>query len=312
MNVIFVSRSKTGKPLPFVKEQADFLTKNFQVDVQHFLISKGGVFGYLTAILQLRDFVQKKKPDIVHVHYGLWALVAVFSKLISLSKHKIIITFHGSDINKQTERYFGLLASYLASHSILVSPKMVKYFKSNYSIIPCGVDTNVNQCDRHKIRFENGWGKADFVILFSSSFNRPVKDPEFAFKVVDAFSKVSPRPVRFIELKGYTRDQLNGIMQAADALILSSIMEGSPQVIKESIINSLPIVSNNVGDVAAICSGIDNCFIINKEVDAYVRCLQSLSSTQNRITNRTPVLERFDNNIISKQIFEIYSTVLTN
>src|SRR5690606_37358981 len=143
-------------------------------------------------------------------------------------------------------------------------------------------------------RTERKWDSNDFIILFSSNFERKVKDPEFAFRVVGAFSKSSKRNVKFIELKGYNRKQLTQIMQAADVLIMCSTMEGSPQVIKEAILNSLPVISNDVGDVAKICAGVDNCFIIRKDVQEFVDHLYIVSDSNSRITYRDPVLEKFD------------------
>lgn len=134
------------------------------------------------------------------------------------------------------------------------------------------------------------------MILFSSTFNRPEKDAGFAFRVIDAFSKETTKNVQLIELKGYTRHHLTNLMQAANALILCSEREGSPQVIKEAILNCLPVVSNDVGEVKSICSGIDNCFIISKDVNEYVKYLQFLCKNNVRIPNRGPVIDRFDNN----------------
>jgi glycosyltransferase involved in cell wall biosynthesis len=310
MKIIYVSRSKTGNPYPYVKEQADALVRNFDVEISHFLIANGGVGGYLKAVIQLFGFIRKKRADLIHVHCGLAALVAVLYNLMFLKKHKIIITFHGSDIYKSKDRKFSLFAAHFSSRNILVSEKMLKYFKKDCSIIPCGIETNIKLDSRENTRREKGWRKNDFVILFSASFDRKVKDPEFAFKVIEAFSNATTRQVRFIELKGFTRTQLTNVMQAADALLMCSVTEGSPQVIKEAILNSLPVVSNDVGEVRSICSGVDNCYIIEKNVDEYVRCLQFLSQINARVQNRNPIIEKFDNNMISKKLFGVYSDVL--
>jgi hypothetical protein len=310
MHVIFISRSNSGQPHPFVLEQADNLAKNFDIDIKHFLVSQGGLGGYFKAIIDLFYFIKNNKADIVHVHYGLSALVAVVNKFLFLHPFKIIITFHGSDINKSSERTLSLFAAHFASHNILVSTKMSRFFKHNYSIIPCGIDTQVELAFRQVTRQQNNWGKNDFVVLFSSGFDRPEKDPEFAFQVINSFKKSTSRNIRFLELKDYTRTQLTKLMQAADVLILCSKTEGSPQVIKEAILNALPVISNDVGDVKLICSGVDHCFIIPKQVQAYTRHLALLAQKQVRIQNRKPVIEKFDNNKISNQIFEIYNEVL--
>jgi glycosyltransferase involved in cell wall biosynthesis len=310
MNIIYVSRSASGSPHPFVQEQADNLIKNYNLKIDHFLITRGGIGGYLSAIIDLFYFTRKNKADIIHVHYGLSALVVVFYKLLFLKRFKMIITFHGSDINKKSERTFSLLAARFSSHNILVSPKMSPFFKHNYSVIPCGIDTNIKLAFRKLAREENNWGENDFVILFSSSFDREEKDPGFAFQVTDKFKASTTKNIRFIELKGYNRTQVTKLMQAADVLILCSKREGSPQVIKESILNGLPVIANDVGDVKSICSGVDNCFIVEKDTDEYVKHLKLIAQSNSRIQNRNPVIERFDNNIIANKIFDIYHEIL--
>ncbi|WP_276499739.1 glycosyltransferase family 4 protein [Pontibacter litorisediminis] len=310
MNVLFISRSDSGKPHPFIEEQASALIENFGVSIRHFLIRQGGVIGYIRAAKQLADYVSENKPDLLHVHYGLAGLVAVIHKIAFLNRIKFIITYHGSDINKVTERQLSLLAARFAAHNIVVSEKMLKYFKNSCSVVPCGVDTEVELTHRESTRRAFNWGENDFIVLFSSNFGRSEKDPAFAFKVIKSFSSISSRSVKFIELKGYSREELTKLMQAADALIMCSSREGSPQVIKEAILNSLPIVSNDVGEVRSICSNADNCFIVPKKVDEYVKRLQFLSIEKVRIQNRTPVLERYSNKLISDKLYNIYSKAL--
>lgn len=309
MKVLFVSRSSTGKAHPFIKEQADVLIQKFGVGIEHFFIEKGGTVGYLRAIVGLIKYLQNSTIDLIHVHYGLSALPVVIARLLQLHQKKIIVTYHGCDINKTSERYLSLIASKFASYNILVSPHMTKFFKENYAVIPCGIDTNINTNFREMVRMEKGWKQDDFVILFCSNFEREVKDPEFAKAAVRRFSKLTDKKVHFLELKGYNRSQLTQLMQAADVMLMCSIREGSPQIIKESILNSLPIVSNDVGEVKAICHGADNCFIVEKNIDAYVHVLEHLSRHPCRINNREYILSQYDNNLIAKKIFNIYQSV---
>jgi glycosyltransferase involved in cell wall biosynthesis len=310
MNILYVSRSASGLPHPFVQEQADNLVKNHNLTIHHYLIRKGGIKGYLGAVIDLFHFTRKNKTDIIHVHYGLSAIVVVLYKLLFWKKCKMIITFHGSDINKKSERTLSLMAARFSSHNILVSPKMSPFFKHDYSVIPCGIDTNIQLAFRNLAREENNWGENDFVILFSSGFDREEKDPAFAFQVIDKFKKSTAKTIHFIELKGYNRTQVTKLMQAADALILCSKREGSPQVIKESILNALPVIANDVGDVKSICSGVDNCYIVEKDTDEYVKHLKLIAHSKSRIQNRKPVIEQFDNNIIAGRIFNIYNKIL--
>jgi len=309
MKILFVSRSSSGSIHPFVKEQADVLVKQYRLDIKHFVIEKGGMRGYMSAAFQLREVLKHNNIDFIHVHYGLSALSVVLAKVLLLHQKKIIITYHGSDLNDSKERPFSLLASKFAIFNILVSSQMTRFFSENYAVIPCGIDTDIKTDFRDMVRLEKGWGPDDFVILFSSNFTREEKDPTFAKRVVNAFKKSVSKRVFFLELKGYNRSQLTQLMQAADVLLMCSIREGSPQIIKESILNSLPIVSNDVGEVKTICTNVDNCFIVEKNIPAFVHILCLLAENPQRIANRQPLISRYDNKVIAGEIFKIYQNI---
>ncbi|WP_266205203.1 glycosyltransferase family 4 protein [Pontibacter kalidii] len=310
MNILFISRSKTGRPHPFVEEQATALENGAGVKIQHFLVRSNGLKGYTKAAYRLYGYLKRHPVDLIHAHYGLSGLLAVLSRFLFRHNSKVVITYHGSDINKSSERRLSLLASRLADHNILVSSKMLPYVDSKSTVIPCGINAEVDLIYRDTTRASYGWGEKDFVILFASRFDLKVKDPEFAFEVVKAFSEATTRSVKFLELKGYNRDQVTRLMQAADALIMCSKTEGSPQVIKEAIVNSLPVISNDVGDVRLICEQVDHCYIVPKRVEAYIECLHTLCKTFPRIQNREPVIAQYSNKQISEKLFSVYQSVL--
>ncbi len=312
MKILFISRPKDGKVNPFVLEQANAIERNEEIKVDQYLIQKGGLIGYVKAINELRDVLKIKKYDLVHVHNGLSAFAVILGKFFLYSDLKVIITFHGSDINKISERYFSMFASMFSAHNILVSSSMVKYINSNYSIIPCGIDLKRIGDVRMEERKRRKWTEMDFVVLFSSGFDKKVKDPEFAHKVVNHFSKSISKKVHFLELKGYSRNEVNYLMQAADVLLMCSLSEGSPQVVKEAIWNALPVISNDVGEVANICGGVDNCFVVSKEIDSYLKILFQLTDKPERVKNRNKVVEVFDNAIIAQQISAVYAGIFKN
>lgn len=52
---------------------------------------------------------------------------------------------------------------------------------------------------------------------------------------------------------------------AADVVLLTSLWEGSPNVIKESMACNRPIVSTNVGDVNMLLKHVESSFIVNPD-----------------------------------------------
>ncbi len=51
-------------------------------------------------------------------------------------------------------------------------------------------------------------------------------------------------------------------MNAADVMLLTSMSEGSPNVIKEALACNCPIVTTDVGDVHERLDGVEGCYVI--------------------------------------------------
>jgi len=56
-------------------------------------------------------------------------------------------------------------------------------------------------------------------------------------------------------------------MNAADALLLTSDREGSPNTVKEAMACNLPVVTREVGDVRKRLRGVDHSFVAHDDPD---------------------------------------------
>ena len=241
MKVLIVCSKNSGRISPFVSEQSDSLMK-LGVEVEYFPIQGKGVFGYLNNYKLLQVSIKKYKPDLIHAHYGLSGLMANLQRRVP-----VITTYHGSDINYFKVLPFSIMSMVLSAHNIFVSEKVKKRSvgKNRQSLIPCGVDLNVfKPIEKEEARKKLGFEENEKLILFAGGFDREVKNPVLAQSAV----KLLPH-ARLLELKGYTREQVSLLMNAADCLLLTSFSEGSPQFIKEGMACNRPIVATDVGDV---------------------------------------------------------------
>ena len=64
-----------------------------------------------------------------------------------------------------------------------------------------------------------------------------------------------------IELKGYGKEQINLILNASDLLLVTSLSETGPIIVKEALACNCPIISTNVGDVQKLIQNVQNCYI---------------------------------------------------
>ena len=262
--------SHAGKMAPFIAEQAEAL-QAAGCEGGYFGVRGKGVVGYLKQLPRLRRVIREQHIDLIHAHYGLCCLLANLQRLVP-----VVSTYHGSDINSPKVRRFSKVAMRLSAWNIFVSKRtqdiafaeVPQSVQRKSSLIPCGINlpapwqtlqskTVGTQTLRQWINTVLEPSKKH--VLFAGALDNPVKDPELAKEIIRIINTQAMQPanppkgqkqeVQLIELKGYTRDQVNALMYTCDALLLTSKTEGSPQVIKEAMACGLPIVSTDVGDV---------------------------------------------------------------
>ena len=145
-------------------------------------------------------------------------------------------------------------------------------------------------------------------VLFSGAFDDIVKNAPLARDTVSLLHNNA----ELIELKGYSRQEVTLLMCAADAFLMTSFTEGSPQVIKEAFACGCPIVSVDVGDVKERISGINGCFVANTyDPEELAGLLQESISFEGKTKGRERVAsDGLDNALIAKRLSMVYATLL--
>ena len=86
------------------------------------------------------------------------------------------------------------------------------------------------------------------IVLFTGGVRNPIKRVGLAQGVLKLLGKQG-MDVRLLIANGVQPDRMPLYLNASDALLLTSIREGSPTIVKEALARNLPIVSVDVGDV---------------------------------------------------------------
>ena len=295
MKVLIVASGNSGKIAPFVLEQGESI-RNLGIEVKYFLIKGKGFQGYVKYQLELKKNIETFRPDIIHAHFGLSGLFANIQRRLP-----VVTTYHGSDINNNKIRPLSILAKMLSKKNIFVSKQIAEkiILNRNYNVIPCGIDLdNFYPIEKHNARIKMNLCLDKVIILFSSSFSIKEKNYSLAKEAIDRL----PLDVELIELKGYNREEVNLLLNACDAALLTSISEGSPQFIKEAMACNIPIVSTAVGDVKWLFDGIDGCFLTTfnpKDVAEKIKLALIFSEKIGRTNGRDKINRtwtRFQNN----------------
>lgn len=299
MKVLFVASYNKGYFAPFIMEQAEAL-REAGCDVDVFGVTGKGVKGYLKALPALKRRIREFKPDIIHAHYGLCGLLANMQRRVP-----VVTTYHGSDINEKAVLPFSRIAMLLSVHNIFVSRKNIDItgVRRKSSLIPCGINLP-RIIPKEQAREELGFKPNLKYVLFSGAFDNYVKNYPLAKAAMDLVPGAS-----LIELKGYGRREVNLLMCAADAILMTSFTEGSPQVIKEAMACGLPVVSVDVGDVAELTAGVEGCHVCDREPTDLAEALEKAAGS-GRTEGMKRILERgLLNDVVARKISDIYISV---
>lgn len=288
---------------PFIYEQVNSL-KSIGVEIEYFHI-KGGLKAYLKTALKIKEIVNKYQPDLIHAHGGLCGFVATRQRTCPT-----VTTYHGSDINALKNRFFSKVAIKKSTYNIFVSQKLVdiaKPDKNNYQVIPCGVNTDVFfPVDKSESRRLLNLDMDKRYVLFSKAFFVKVKNYPLAKEAIKKLDNTI-----LLELNGYTREEVNYLMNACDVALMTSFSEGSPQFIKEAMACCCPVVSTNVGDVEELISDVDNCYICDYDPEDVAFKIRKCFEIKDRnIASRQKILNGYSFQSIAKRIENIYKRLL--
>src|SRR5262245_44929074 len=103
LRILFVSPGVlTGAHLVFVRREAEALrAAGHEVDVFGFDNSAYSPRRLLAEVTRLREAIRRARPDVLHAQFGKFnALVAACSIISSSEKVPLVITFRGTDINR--------------------------------------------------------------------------------------------------------------------------------------------------------------------------------------------------------------------
>ncbi len=287
-------------------EQARALEKQC-CDIRFFGLQGKGVKGYIKNLPLLKKEIKAFQPDVVHAHYGLSGLLANLQRRIP-----VVTTYHGSDINDAKALRFSKVAMRLSAWNIFVSQKTVAIAKpkSKYSLIPCGIDlSDLQLTSKEEARRRMCLNFDKKYVLFAGAFDNVVKNASLA---KDSVALLQDDQVELLELKGYSRDEVTLLMCAADAFLMTSFTEGSPQVIKEALACGCPIVSVDVGDVKERVDGVEGCYVAStRDPQALAVLLQKVFDFQGKTKGREKIItDGLDNSQVADKLMSLYDIVV--
>ena len=302
MKVLVVARCKDGQYAPFITEQVKAL-EGLGVECRIFPVNKSGIWGYLMHLRGLKRAISAFRPNLVHAHYGLSGLFANLQRRVP-----VVTTYHGSDINDRRVRPLSRLSIHLSAFNIFVSRKILEIIspKDKSALIPCGINLeDYPEMGKSQARLQMHLSATGKYVLFAGAFDNAVKNAPLAEEAVSRLESV-----KLIELKGYSRTEVAALLYAVDAMLMTSLTEGSPQVIKEALACGCPIVSVDVGDVKELTGGVSGCLVVERDSISIANALQSVLESGGRTEGRRVIVKKgLSNDVIAGKILDIYQRI---
>src|SRR5256714_1765626 len=213
------------------------------------------------------------RPDryaLVHAQFGQSGLLALPRRL------PLVVTFRGSDVlgiisdrrGRNTLRGHLLQSAsrFVARRAdavIVVSEHMRAQLRTAapVHVIPSGLDLDLfRPIPKEVARKQLGMDSAARLVLFVGRTHQARKRYALAQTAVELLNErlaaAGEAGVQLIVAWGVPHGQIPIYMNAADVLVVTSMQEGSPNVVKEALACNLPVVSVSVGDVPERLRGV--------------------------------------------------------
>jgi teichuronic acid biosynthesis glycosyltransferase TuaC len=248
----------------FVKTQVESLRSAGWEVLMGIVDDRTSVHGILRNVRKLWKQVSRAAPGLVHAQYG--SVTAEVANLVRGSL-PLVVSFCGDDllgtpspglvwrVRERFARVISLWAARRAAAIIVKSNNLLQTLPAGLRdktvVLPNGVDTSwFRPMPRHECRARLGWNRESKVVLFNASRNedRDRKNPALARATIELLARSVP-DVSLHMLSNSSHEEVWLAMNAADCLLVTSLHEGSPNIVKEAMACNLPVVSVPCGDV---------------------------------------------------------------
>jgi glycosyltransferase involved in cell wall biosynthesis len=306
-----------GGPAVFIARQAEFLRREgIEVDLFPFRGSRHPA-NYLAAWKEVRRRVRSGSYDLVHAQFGQSGLTALPKRV------PLVVTFRGDDLEGiigENGRYTpaGWLLRFIsrtvarrADAAIVVSEHMKRYLPRSVTahVMPSGIDLQLFRPEpQEAARRRLDLPSDQRLVLFVGNPELARKRYGLAKEVVAIVNRTIP--TRLVVGWELPHDKIAALMNACDALLCTSMQEGSPNAVKEALACNLPVVSVPVGDVALRLHGVAGCELCaGDRVETIAAALGRVLQRGGRIDGRSAV-KGLDERLLTQQLVDVYRSLL--
>lgn len=270
------------------------------------MAERRGIREYLQYFQKVRRYLRNGDYDLIHANYGLTAPFA-----ITQFRLPVVLTLWGSDV----VGFDGMVTKACAwrCDAITVRSEEMRELlgRGDAYIVPSGVNLDLfRPIDRIEARERIGWDVESTYVLFPYSPEYARKNYPLAERVVNQVSRELGNELKLETISGIDHEQMPYYLNAADAMLLTSKHEGSPNTVKEAMACNVPVVSTDVGDVKFRLDAVSPGGV-GRNLEELVDLLTDALKSEKRSNGREMVQEVSWNQIGTK-FLEIYQEVMND
>lgn len=308
MKILFVSSGNAkGGISPIVLNQGQSLI-DLGLEVHFFSIRGKGFWSYLRHISFLRRHLKTNTYDLVHSHYSFTSFISAIA-----NAKPLVVSLMGSDVmsDKLVRPLIIFFYRFFWDKTIVKSRDMYNCLNlRNIEIIPNGVNlSRFDSLPKIDCQLKLGWAINKKHLIFAADPDRKEKNFDLTRRAIES---LPPRyEVVLHYLKDVSHTDVPIYMNAADVLILSSLQEGSPNVIKEAMACNCPVVATDVGDINWILGNTAGCFISGFKVEDLSNKIIKAIDFGQKTNGRERIKELgLDASSVANKLVTIYTNVI--
>lgn len=325
-------------------ENRMFLSKKLKEPVKLIALGVQKKFA-ISILLKLHAILRREKPQIVHIHSAM--LMFYFSILLFLLKNmKFVHTIHSS-LSKGYIKTFNFIKkiplvrknfTHVCTSKSIYEIFSGRYPELDFTVINNGIYPLQTTGDAETVRSEISRLKANekTKVLLAISNYSPFKNLPMLVRVFKRLHEEkhniilivigedsTPDKSRYLEVKGLkgknvyligAKQNIGDYLCCADALALSSVMEGMPLVVLEAFSMGVPVIATPAGGVADMVKDKKNGFTAKdfSREEMYKTLLKFLAAGAEEITaieerNKKEFEEKYSISICKKKYDDLYN-----
>ena len=273
---------------------------------------------YLQAMAELPRIARERRAELVHAHYGLSGAAAARVRL------PLVVSFCGDDLLGRPDRNGRLSltsraliplsrrAAHRADGVIVKSEEMRRVLAElrDVSVVPNGVDLSSFVPEpADAARAALGWREGGGVLLFAADPAEERKNWPLAEAACRALV-ARGLDGRLEAVHGRPQADLVRAMNAADALLLPSFHEGSPNVVKEAMAVGLPVIAAPVGDCAERLRDVTPSWVVPRTVEAFADAAAAALATRRRSNGRDVISRSLSLEAVAERVMKVYERAI--